>query len=80
MEDRNAAIHDFIIRDVDSFNEANDDFCSSENNQGLDLSKKFKVTIIETLKLTVEVEARNQYEAEQMISDKWKNSEYILFR
>ncbi len=40
--------------------------------------KKFSVTITETLKITVEVEAENQEQAEQIVSDKWKNSEYIL--
>ena len=38
----------------------------------------FEVTITETLKLVVEVEAENQHEAEQMVSDNWRNSEYIL--
>jgi len=40
--------------------------------------KKFSVTITETLKMTVEAEAQNQQQAEQIVSDKWKNSEYIL--
>jgi len=40
--------------------------------------KKFSVTITETLKITVEVDAENQEQAEQIVSDKWKNSEYIL--
>jgi len=40
--------------------------------------KKFSVTITETLKMTVEVEAENQKQAEQIVSDRWKNSEYIL--
>ena len=40
--------------------------------------QRFKVTITETLKLTVDVEADNQQQAEQMISDGWYNSEYIL--
>ena len=39
---------------------------------------KFMVTITETLKRTVEVEAGNQYEAEQTVSDGWHNSKYIL--
>lgn len=39
---------------------------------------KFKVTISETLKLTVEVEAKDQHEAEQIVSDNWKKSEYVL--
>lgn len=39
---------------------------------------RFKVTITETLKRTVEVEAADQYEAEQMVSNGWHNCEYIL--
>lgn len=39
---------------------------------------RFKVTITETLKRTVEVEADDQQEAEQMVSDGWHNSKYIL--
>lgn len=38
----------------------------------------FKVTITETLELTVEVEAEDHCEAEQMVSDNWRNSEYVL--
>ena len=38
----------------------------------------FKVTITETLKLTVEVEAENQHEAEQIVFDNWKDSKYVL--
>ena len=40
--------------------------------------RTFEVTITETLKLTVEVEARDQHEAEQIVSNNWRNSEYIL--
>lgn len=39
---------------------------------------RFKVTITEALKRTVEVEANDQQEAEQMVSDGWHNSKYIL--
>ena len=39
---------------------------------------RFKVTITEALKRTVEVEADDQQEAEQMVSDGWHNSKYIL--
>ena len=38
----------------------------------------FKVTIIETLKRTVTVEADNRDDAEQMVSDDWHNSKYVL--
>ena len=40
--------------------------------------KKFKVTITETLKRTVEVEADDRYDAEQIVSDGWHNGEYTL--
>lgn len=40
--------------------------------------KVFDVTITETLKMTVTVEADSQLEAEQLVSDRWNNSEYIL--
>ena len=36
------------------------------------------MTITETLKRTVEVEAENQHEAKQIVSDGWHNSKYIL--
>lgn len=38
----------------------------------------FKVTITETLRRTVEVEANDPGDAEQMVSDGWHNSKYIL--
>lgn len=34
--------------------------------------KTYEVTITETLEMTVEVEAKNRLEAEQIISDRWK--------
>lgn len=39
---------------------------------------KYKVLITETLKMLVTVEANSKFEAEQMVSDNWKNGEYIL--
>lgn len=39
---------------------------------------KFKVTITETLKLTVEVDAEDQSQAEQTVADNWKSGVYIL--
>ena len=39
---------------------------------------KYDVTITETLRMTVEVDAENRFEAEQMVSDNWRNSEYVL--
>lgn len=40
--------------------------------------KEFDVTITETLSMTVTVEAENERQAEQIVSDRWRNSEYIL--
>ncbi len=40
--------------------------------------QRFKVTITETLKRAVEVEADDPQEAEQMVSDGWHDSKYIL--
>ena len=40
--------------------------------------QKFEVTITEALKRTVEVEVDDQHEAEQMVSDGWHSSKYIL--
>jgi hypothetical protein len=40
--------------------------------------REFSVTITETLKMTVTVEAKDRHEAEQIVSDNWRNSEYIL--
>lgn len=40
--------------------------------------REFDVTITETLKKTVTVEAENREEAEQLVSDRWHRSDYIL--
>lgn len=40
--------------------------------------RKYKVIITETLEKVVEVEARDKIEAEQIVSDAWHNSDYIL--
>ncbi len=40
--------------------------------------KEYKVTITETLQMNVFVEAESQQEAEEMVSDRWRNAEYIL--
>lgn len=40
--------------------------------------KEYEVTIQETLKMKVVVEAASRAEAEQLVSDRWRNSEYIL--
>ncbi len=39
---------------------------------------KYDVTITETLRMTVGVDAEDRFEAEQMVSDNWRNSEYVL--
>ncbi len=41
-------------------------------------AKPFSVTITETLKLAVEVEADNPHEAEQKAFDNWRDGQYIL--
>lgn len=40
--------------------------------------KTYEVTITETLEMTVKIEAGNRLEAEQIISDRWRNGDYIL--
>lgn len=40
--------------------------------------KYFKVAITETLRRVVTVEAEDEYEAHQKVSDRWHNGEYIL--
>lgn len=40
--------------------------------------KTYKVTITETLKKTVEIQADSRLEAEQMAADAWHHAEYIL--
>lgn len=40
--------------------------------------RRFRVTITETLRMTVEVDAADQREAEQRVSDDWRNSTYVL--
>ena len=45
---------------------------------GARLSGRFRVTITETLKRTVEVEAEDQHKAVQTISDGWHSGSYIL--
>lgn len=40
--------------------------------------KEYKVTITETLQMNVFVEAGSQWEAEQIVSDGWRNGEYVL--
>jgi hypothetical protein len=40
--------------------------------------KTYKVTITETLQMTVEVEAPSRHEAERLVEKRWKDSDYIL--
>lgn len=40
--------------------------------------KDYEVTISETLQRTVQVRADNIAEAEAMVEERWRNSEYIL--
>ena len=40
--------------------------------------KEFDVTITETLRLTVSVEAASKEEAEQMVNDQWRAGDYVL--
>lgn len=42
------------------------------------MKKNYKVRITETLTMTVDVEAHSRDEAEQIASDNWHNSDYIL--
>ena len=48
------------------------------NTRDLDTPRKFRVTITETSKMTIEVEADDQQQAEQMVSDSWHRSKYVL--
>ena len=40
--------------------------------------KHYKVRIVETLVMNVDVEAESAGEAEQIVSDRWRDSEYLL--
>jgi len=40
--------------------------------------RDYKVIITEKLQMEVEVEASNRYEAERLVEQNWKDSEYIL--
>lgn len=46
--------------------------------RAVNLPQKFKVTITETLKLSVEVDAGSRDVAEQIVSECWWKGEYIL--
>jgi hypothetical protein len=49
-----------------------------DNKHKINHDRTFSVAITETLKTTVEIEAASREEAEQIASDNWRNSEYIL--
>ena len=51
---------------------------SNLTNHELNRHRKFMVTITETLQRTIEVDADDQYDAEQIVSDGWHSSKYIL--
>ena len=40
--------------------------------------KHYKVRIVETLVMNVDVEAESAGEAEQIVCDRWRDSEYLL--
>ena len=40
--------------------------------------REFEVTITETSKMTVTVEAKSREEAEKIVSDNWNNDEYLI--
>lgn len=40
--------------------------------------KSYKVTITETLEMTVDIDAHSRREAERIAEENWKNSDYIL--
>ena len=40
--------------------------------------RNYKVTITETLQMTVEVRADNLAEAEEKVEEKWNKGEYVL--
>lgn len=40
--------------------------------------KTYEVTITETLQKTVEIEAASRAEAQELVEQKWNDSEYIL--
>lgn len=42
------------------------------------MCKEYRVTITETLKMTVTVTADDQQQAEQTVSDDWHSGKYIL--
>lgn len=51
---------------------------AEQKKEALNEIKEFDVTIIETLKMTVTVEANSLEEAKQLVSDNWHNQDYIL--
>ena len=52
--------------------------CSSTGHNVPASPQKYRVAIIETLRRIVDVEADDSDQAEQIVSDGWHRSEYIL--
>ena len=69
MENREAALRDFDVRDM---------IDSTEDAQKRPVPRLFNVRITETLQKLVTIEADTLEHAEQVVSDNWKNSQYIL--
>jgi hypothetical protein len=72
IEKREAAIRDFETRDLDDVPDVDDSAMSGDS------PRMFKVRITETLQKMVTIEAKSRDEAEQIISDRWRNGEYVL--
>ena len=72
MEDRDAALRDFDTRDLSGEPE------DSKATPVTGSTRLFKVTITEKLQRAVTVEAESRDEAEQIVSDRWRNGEYVL--
>jgi len=70
--EREAAIKDFHTRDLGGEAE------EAETTTAPDSPRLFKVRITETLQKAVTVEASNREEAERIISERWRNGEYVL--
>lgn len=73
--DREKAEHLFWLCDWQHPVSVMDDLISLEEDG---MAKKYKVTITETLKRVVEVEAKDEMDAIQQVSDGWRDSKYIL--
>ena len=77
-DNHETALRDFNTRDLVGSEVADNGSHSTDGTQDRGLLRKFKVTITETLSMTVTVEAETSEEAEQMVSDEWRNGIHIL--